>query len=89
MGTAHGTEELGLCSHGLAYCPGRPLGPLHRGLLRIWPYLDKIKSDPAGKNILPGRGSNSAVQIQIQFQFQFDWHIKLVYFFEERVRAAS
>jgi hypothetical protein len=33
MGTAHGAEELGLCSHGLA-CPGRRLGPLHRVLPR-------------------------------------------------------
>jgi hypothetical protein len=32
MGTAHGTEELGL--------PGRRLGPLHRVLHRIWPYLE-------------------------------------------------
>ena len=53
MGTAHGTEELGLCSHGLA-CPGRRLGPLHRGLPRIWPYLEKSKQVMAGKNILGG-----------------------------------
>ena len=42
MGTAHGAEELGLCPHGLA-CPGRRLGPLHRVLPRIWPYLAKNK----------------------------------------------
>jgi hypothetical protein len=40
MGTAHGAEELGLCPHGLA-CPGRSLGPLHRVLPRVWPYLAK------------------------------------------------
>jgi hypothetical protein len=40
MGTAHGAEELGLCSHGLA-CQagawGRYIGFCHR----IWPYLAK------------------------------------------------
>ena len=40
MGTAHGAEELGLWSHGLA-CPGRRLGPLYRVLPMIWPYLEK------------------------------------------------
>jgi hypothetical protein len=43
MGTAHGAEDLGRCSHGLA-CPGRGLGPVHRVLPRIWPYLAKKKS---------------------------------------------
>ena len=33
---------------------GRRLGPLHRVLPRIWLYWTKIKSDPAGKNILLG-----------------------------------
>ena len=42
MGTAHGAEEPGLCPHGLA-CPSRRLGPLHRVLPRIWPYLAKNK----------------------------------------------
>jgi hypothetical protein len=42
MGTAHGAEELGLCSHGLACrLPSRHHGPLHRVLPRIWPYLGK------------------------------------------------
>jgi hypothetical protein len=57
MGTAHGADELGLCPHGLAcqagawgrytgFCLGYGSGYGH-----IWP---KIKSDPAGKNILRG-----------------------------------
>ena len=44
MGTAHGAEELGLCSHGHACQTGAwggPVGPLHRILPRIWPYLAK------------------------------------------------
>ena len=54
MGTAHGAEELGLCSHGHA-CQvgawGRYIG-FCIGPARIWPYLAKIKSGPAGKNII-------------------------------------
>jgi hypothetical protein len=42
MGTAHGAEELGLCPP-WACLPGWRLGPLHRVLPRIWPYLAKIK----------------------------------------------
>jgi hypothetical protein len=53
MGTAHGAEELGLCSHGLA-CPGRRLGPLHRVLPRKImenAIFGQIKIKKAGKNI--------------------------------------
>jgi hypothetical protein len=58
VGTTHDGEELGLCSHGLA-CQACAWGryvanPFHRVLHRIWPYWTKIKSDPAGKNILRG-----------------------------------
>jgi hypothetical protein len=42
MGTIHGTEELDLCSHGLA-C-----------LARIWPYLEKRLIKKASQNILRG-----------------------------------
>ena len=51
MGTTHGAEELGLCSHGLA-CQARAWGRYIGFYLRyghIWP---KIKSGLAGKNIL-------------------------------------
>jgi hypothetical protein len=35
--------------------PTRPApGGLHRALPRIWPYSDKIKSDPAGKKYSAG-----------------------------------
>jgi hypothetical protein len=51
MGTTHGAEELGLCPHGLA-CQAGAWGRYPRVLPRIWPYLAKIKSDRAGKNIL-------------------------------------
>ena len=55
MGTAHGSEELGLCPHGLACRAGAwGLGPLHRVLPRIWPYFGKSKQVMAGKNILRG-----------------------------------
>jgi hypothetical protein len=54
MGTAHGAEELGLCPHGLACQAGAwgryPIG-FCLGYGHIWP---KIKSGPAGKNILGG-----------------------------------
>ena len=42
MGTAHGAEGLGLCSHGLA-CQAGAKGRYiaHRVLPRIWPYLAK------------------------------------------------
>jgi hypothetical protein len=53
MGTTHGAEELGLCPHGLAYRAGawgRYIG-FCLGYGHIWP---KIKSGPAGKNILRG-----------------------------------
>ena len=51
MGTAHGAEELGLCPHGLAYQAGAWGGYIGfcQGYGHIWP---KIKSGPAGKNIL-------------------------------------
>ena len=45
MGNAHGAEELGLCVHGLA-CQAGARGHYQGILPRIWPYLDKIKSDP-------------------------------------------
>jgi hypothetical protein len=51
MGTAQGAEELGLCSHGLAYqaCAwGRYIG-FCLGYGHIWP---KSKFKKAGKNIL-------------------------------------
>jgi hypothetical protein len=51
MGTAHGADELGLCPHGLACqagASGRYIG-FCLGYGHIWA---KIKSDPAGKNIL-------------------------------------
>jgi hypothetical protein len=38
MGTTHGAEELGLCSHGHA-CQAGAWGRNHRVLPRIWPYL--------------------------------------------------
>ena len=53
MGTTYGTKELGLCSNGDA-CQAGAWG-LYIGfcigyiLNLVWPYLDKIKSDPAGK----------------------------------------
>ena len=51
MATAHDAEELGLCSHGHA-CEagawGRYIG-FRPEYGHIW---TKIKSDPAGKNIL-------------------------------------
>ena len=53
MGTTHGPEELGLCSYGLAYqagACGRSIG----FCIGYGKYLDKIKSDLAGKNILRG-----------------------------------
>jgi hypothetical protein len=53
MGTTHGAEELGLCSHGLACRAGawgRYIG-FCLGYGHIW---TKTKSDPAGKNILRG-----------------------------------
>jgi hypothetical protein len=50
MGTAHGAEELGLCPHALA-CQAGAWGRYQAVLPRIWPYLDEIKSDPAGKII--------------------------------------
>ena len=40
MGTAHGAEELGLCSHGLACQAGAWGRYIVLGFLpRIWPYL--------------------------------------------------
>ena len=51
MVTTYGAEELGLCSHGLA-CQAGTWGRYIGFCLRyghIWP---KIKSGPAGKNIL-------------------------------------
>jgi hypothetical protein len=53
MGTAHGTEELGLCSHGLA-CQAGAWGGHHRVMPRIWPYLRNGKQVMAGKKILRG-----------------------------------
>jgi hypothetical protein len=58
MGTAHGADELGLCPHGLAGQAGawgRYIGfclDLLVGYGHIW---TKIKSGPAGKNILRGQ----------------------------------
>ena len=40
MGTAHGADELGLCSHGLA-CQASAWGRHHRVMPRIWPYWTK------------------------------------------------
>jgi hypothetical protein len=51
VGTAHGAEELGLCSHGLA-CQAGAWGHYHRALPRIWPYLEKSNIEKAGKTIL-------------------------------------
>jgi hypothetical protein len=53
MSTAHGVEELGLCSHGHACqagASGRYIG-FCLGYGHIW---TKIKSGPVGKNILRG-----------------------------------
>ena len=62
MGTAHGAEELGLCSHGLA-CQAGALGRyigLCLGYGHIW---TKIKSDPAGKKY-------SAKPIALSYDFK-------------------
>jgi hypothetical protein len=54
MGTTHGADELGLCSH-MHACQAGAWGRHHLGLCLGYGYIwPKIKSGPAGKNILRG-----------------------------------
>jgi hypothetical protein len=51
MGTTHGAEELGLCSHGLA-CHASAWGRYMGFCLGYGHILEKSKQVFAGKNIL-------------------------------------
>ena len=53
MGTIHGADQLGLCSHGLA-CQASAWGHYIGFCLGYGHIWTKIKSGPAGKNILRG-----------------------------------